>query len=561
MVDPAAGRPHEAFMVSSPPSNQPWRDLLLAALLAVAVALGIHALTDPAQLGTVNDDAMYAVYARAIAEGHGYVDTSQPDHPAAVRYPILFPLMLALSALGATQPEAMLERMLWVAPLGAGAFVGLCFLYFRRALDAPRAIALGLGAMIALHPGMAWIGTLLLSDIPFAALALGAVMLIERFMRAEAAPSRWAWAAAGALIALACLTRYAGFVLLPAVAFALLKERRVGALAAVAAGFAVTFAPWLIFRLVSGGEEYQSHIGAILAQGAGPLMAAFGKSSSLLLSVALPGLLSPGSFTVPHLATFLSGVAISTVVLIGALDWLMRPGPNRTALAPAYLILTTAMAVAWAVGFLELGHALHTRLMLPVMPLVIMAFLGGLQVLLARGPLSLLVKSRLVGTVAVGAVVVTAGGHFYAGYANPERVSQRAKLLTNQHALFAAIREKTPETARVLSLHGPTVHWFTERSCYGMLYSSPVEHLAAQIVAARIDYVVGMPFLAPEPKPIPGARLPATAFRPVDLSVAILNELLVAYPELLEPIYIGGEGSYVLFKVRPEAVARLRAAG
>lgn len=543
-------------MVPNAPERQPWRDILLAILLALAVGIGLHALASPGQLGMVNDDAMYVVSARALAEGHGYVDTSLPNHPAASRYPILFPLMLVLAALGAAGPAAMLDRMLWAAPLGAGIFVGLCFLYFRRTLQWPGAIAVGAAAAIALHPGMAWIGTLVLSDLPFAALALGAVMLLERFMRAEKTPSAWAWAAGGALIAAACLTRYAGFVLLPAAAFALWRERKLPALLPLAAGFAATFAPWVAFRLAAGGEDYQSHVGVMLGQGLEPLVAAFGKSSSLLLSVALPGLLAPAVFTLPTIATFVLGVAISAVVLIGALDWLMRPDPRQTPLAPAYLILTVAMTVCWSVGFLELGHALHTRLLLPVMPLVVVAFVSGVKVLAAHAAL----RSRLVVAVALMAVVGTSSAHFLSGLTNPLRVTSRAKMEHSQAALYTAIRDKTSPEARLLSLHAPTVHWQTGRTCFGMLYSSPVEQLARQIVVARIDYVVGMPFLAPEPKPIPGARLKPTAFRPVDLSVAILNELLTAYPALLEPVYVGGEGSYVLFRVRPEEVARLKQA-
>lgn len=66
----------------------PW----IAALLALLAAL-LTMTSDP--IGVFNDDGIYLLTAKALAEGQGYVYPHLPGTPPAIHYPPVWPLLLA----------------------------------------------------------------------------------------------------------------------------------------------------------------------------------------------------------------------------------------------------------------------------------------------------------------------------------------------------------------------------------------------------------------------------------------------------------------------------------
>ena len=80
--------------------GRPWRRAaVVSAILAFTIA-GLAWLyagcIDTEAAGFLHDDGVYAITARAIADGDGPRLVHRPNEPIQVRYPILYPLILAL---------------------------------------------------------------------------------------------------------------------------------------------------------------------------------------------------------------------------------------------------------------------------------------------------------------------------------------------------------------------------------------------------------------------------------------------------------------------------------
>jgi hypothetical protein len=69
---------------------------VIGVLAFVVIALALYSCaTQTPHIGQFHDDGIYAVTARAIADGLGYRITSVPTAPVEVKYPILYPLLLS----------------------------------------------------------------------------------------------------------------------------------------------------------------------------------------------------------------------------------------------------------------------------------------------------------------------------------------------------------------------------------------------------------------------------------------------------------------------------------
>ncbi|MFP5500953.1 MAG: hypothetical protein ACLGIN_00600, partial [Candidatus Sericytochromatia bacterium] len=145
-------------------------------------------------VGWINDDSTYAIYAKALLEGRGYVDTSFGEPIAARRYPIGLPALLALAAWGSESLTELIVRMQIVGPLSVALFVLVSAWYFRRHGFPAWGSLLG-AALIAIQPDISIYGSMVLSDVPAAVLGLLTLILFEHAFRTSAR-ARW-WFAGG----------------------------------------------------------------------------------------------------------------------------------------------------------------------------------------------------------------------------------------------------------------------------------------------------------------------------------------------------------------------------
>jgi hypothetical protein len=130
--------------------------------------------------GLSEDDTLYFSSARAIAEGHGYVLPSVPGTPPATKYPILYPWILSwVWRWNPAFPENLSAAV--ATNLGFGvAYLIAAFSFLRRLPGFSNTAALVLTAGCAVHPRVLFFSANLMSDIAFAALALGACVVAAR---------------------------------------------------------------------------------------------------------------------------------------------------------------------------------------------------------------------------------------------------------------------------------------------------------------------------------------------------------------------------------------------
>jgi hypothetical protein len=222
---------------------------LLASLGLGVVYLGVG-IAGPPTVGIWQDDSTYLITAQALAEGSGYRHVETPGEPLQTKYPILFPALLAGVFFFFPDYPGNLWLLLAPGALLAGAFVVLSALYLRRVLDEPSpwiAVAVGLAA---LSPEIFSLVRFAMSDLPYACLAVAALLCLDLSDDPEASSRRHRGllAAGGVLIGAAVLTRSFGLTLaLAALATLLLRRRAVDAalLGAVVVGMAL---PWWLWQ-------------------------------------------------------------------------------------------------------------------------------------------------------------------------------------------------------------------------------------------------------------------------------------------------------------------------
>jgi hypothetical protein len=229
--------------------------LLPPALFAFVLAVAILTVT-PWPVGAFQDDAIYTVLARSLAEGEGYRMINLPGAPHATHYPPVYPAVLALLwRLGPPFPDNIVVFKFANAVFLAAAALGT-FVFARARLGwtpwgaAAAALAGALSILVLLITGV------VLSEPLFMALLLPALLLAER----SAETGRVGTAVlAGAALGVLALTRTLGAVAVPAAVVMLLVRRRPLAAVALGAAALAFLLPWQLWV-----SAYQHEIPPVL---------------------------------------------------------------------------------------------------------------------------------------------------------------------------------------------------------------------------------------------------------------------------------------------------------
>ena len=246
MAAPRSGRGAAA---RRPP--RPARAALLPAVLAALAAALVLARTAAHGAALDWDAVNYLSVADSLLAGEGFTQVYRGE--AYMRWPPLWPLLLAASALPASDPAAV------AGPINAAAFGLTVFVGGRWLLRRIRARVLAVQACLALALAapLAGIASRALTEPLFVLFATLALTQAERRLRGG---GRLALLWAAAWTALACLTRYSGLVLIAALVPLLLvrpgaplrdKARDAAAYALVAAA---PLCLWMLRNVLIGGE-------------------------------------------------------------------------------------------------------------------------------------------------------------------------------------------------------------------------------------------------------------------------------------------------------------------
>ena len=359
---PGAGRRRQLLpaVLRRPPT---WAVALALALLHLVLALAVF---DPTVF-TGGDNAAYLSLAHSLLERHSYTTIWEPLQPAHTQYPPVFPAMIALGLLLGVKSWVGIKL---IVVLCSTAAVALTYLWLRRRRRP--ALALGVGLLVALSPGVLALSHQELSDVPFWALAMLALWAFERLGRRE----RLRLALGVAAVVLAYFTRSAGLPLVLA-ALAWLAWRRRWRQLAILAGVIVplAFLWWLRGKLTGGSvyaqlfwyvDPYRPAAGTI---GITELFHRVFANERAYLGSALPILLAEQA---QPLLVFISYV----VALLAIFGWVVRLRRPQVAefFFPLYVGLLLVWPEVWA----------GERFLLPAYPLLLAYAGDGASRLLRR---------------------------------------------------------------------------------------------------------------------------------------------------------------------------------
>lgn len=199
-----------------------WAPLAALIALCLPTLLFVWNNRDVPHFGVLQDDGMYLIDAKALAEGAGYRILSLPAQPYDTRYPPVYPLYLSLAWRAApSYPQALtLAVMLSWLCLPIVLLLGYCWCVQQRFTVPIAWLTVGL---FALNPYVLFFVSNLGSEMMFMVFLLGAMLAAERV--------GWRWTLlAGVLAGAGYLTRTSGIALLPAaVAYYCLKKQVRGA--------------------------------------------------------------------------------------------------------------------------------------------------------------------------------------------------------------------------------------------------------------------------------------------------------------------------------------------
>jgi len=461
-----------------------WRIALRTAIAAVAVVLAaayLTALQGPS-VGLFHDDGIYAVTARALAEGRGYRILSLPDTPPQTKYPILFPWLLSLVWRIAPAFPDNLPWLRAVPFLSMVAWLGLSWRLIQQC-GASRATATVVVLLTAASPWTLFLGTSLLTETLFAALLTGMLMALMASTAAVRENLRLA-ALAGLLGGATLLTRAAGVAVVGAGLAWLLSKRKWSHAAVFAVVASAVVAPWGLWVLAQNQAVAESYYSASNYASWNIVFSyTWREKLDVLFGNLLFSALTPA--TLWGLPSTHANLVLSSLVAV--------------ALVVRGLWLTRRHVASWCVVSIGTMNLLWVwpppRFYLPVVPLL----LWHASVALRPVPRILVVTL----TATIGAVGVVGTAQAVANAVAAEEWRRLAPLLE-------WIKRETRPTAIVTGTFDPIYFLVAERRAvrafetdpYELAYASPdvghyplgtVEEFRQRILASRVDYCIWSP--------------------------------------------------------------------
>ena len=436
-----------------------------------AYTIALHA---PAA-GTFHDDGIYAVTAQALATGRGYRIVSLPSQMPQTKYPLLFPALLAV--VWRVFPRFP-QNLIWLklVPLGC-ALAWVAFSYrLLREKTGRLPVSLALTGLMALSPWVLFLGTALLSETLFAALATGALVLFSRMERGRRG---WGIVAGAAILAgAAFLTRTAGIAVIGAGAMTLLVRHRPRQALAVVLICAAICGPWIGWQLRQGNAA--SSYDAYYSQanyGDWNILSHFtpAQKARILAQNCLGVLLAPAVLMGVPGTGWGSGVAILAGSLVAAgfvrrLSW--RPQATEI-----LVLLYGGLVVCWAWP--------PSRFLAPLLPLLLLYGYEGARALCRALPIP--ARQARVALAAVALLCAVQGAWTLAVMAAAARDTGAVPVPNapeddwhEMAGLLAWLNRNTPPDAVLMGNLDPALYLYTGRKSVRGFVQDPYQlHYAA----------------------------------------------------------------------------------
>ncbi len=315
------------------PGFRAGRVLTALAIGIVIASLGLWA-QNTALVGVNYDDAIYALLARAVADGHGYRLTELGDLPG-IKYPPIYPMSLVPLWVLTDSQDAALHAMKLANGLYIGVAAGL-FAFFLVELSILSLPLVAGVSMIGFASGsMMLVSSGLLSE------PLYLVLLYLALWKADSARARCGTVcllSVGMLAGLVALTRMAGITLVAAVIIGTGYRYGRRSAAITAATSVLMLLPWLLFTFLGAREipdvlipRYGSYIQLYLASISGSPVAAL-ETMAVNLGAILQTL---GSMLIPQAGALIQSTVGSALIGLAALgSWRIFSAAPATAVYP-----------------------------------------------------------------------------------------------------------------------------------------------------------------------------------------------------------------------------------
>ena len=433
-----------------------------------------------ANLSLTGDNAQFIDLGRSLAEGHGLASTIGGEPKPHTKYPFGFPLLLAVVHI--IFPGHLVALKGLVILLYA-ASIPLVYLFVRRWASAP--MALGVSALCLVSPPLLDYSHQVMSEIPYLAFSLPALLLLQRAKESKALP---ALALATVAAMAAYYVRSAGIVLIGAGVIYFLLHRRWREAGLMAAGSFLLALPWHLRNAAHGGNPYidqllsinpyRPHLGSLTLATLAERIAANAELYGLYIipDILLPGLAGGN----PYAGLASSGLVLYALVS-GLVLYAVVAGLARRQLPAVYLACYLGLCILWPVVWTD------TRFLVPAIPLLFFAVLTSSAELLQRVVRWIGVKIPQPGMAILFLVPFVANI-----LATRDLAGRIGELPANYGNYFAAaewIRDNTDPGVKIACRKPFLMNAISHRKAAGYVWKGP-EEVLADFEQKGIDIVV-----------------------------------------------------------------------
>jgi hypothetical protein len=534
------------------------RDGAAALVLAVALVLAGWVRLVPGVVGAFHDDAVYAMTAKALAEGDGYRLINFPGAPPQTKYPILYPALLALLWHSAATLEARLAVMQVATLLAAALAIAGAYLYVVRFRYVARAPAFAAGVLCASAPNLLYYATQTLSEMPFMLALVASLWATDAYVRAERSDA-CRGLLTGVAAGLPFLCRSAGAVIpLVAVVVSVRARRPVRWMLV---GSALVVVPWLVWTARGVGNPvaepivgYQGDYLRLLSRGyfGATSGSPFGLALAIFGANVVKACVAIGDIAFEGIAPALyasSDWAATLLGLVGAATWLAVVAHAPLATLPATLLVYLAFVCAWPWP--------PDRFMIPVLFFLLAMLLG------------LVSRAARVGALAVSLVAIVAA------IPNARTLADYAAANTRSHYPYFML----PDAPVAWSSYGDAFTWLRAHAAPDDVFAAGFDSMTALYTAhptvrpfvprpSALYYAAITGDSAPalgSPSDFVGALAtyrvrylfvsPMPAFPEEDAFYELVSRARAEHPDLLRPVYRGSDPRFVVFEVGPADAA------
>lgn len=462
---------------SKVPTSLPWFCL---ALILTLFLLYLGWLQPVRYFGFDHDDTIYFSSAQALAEGRGYIIPSLPGTPVQTKYPVVYPWLLSWVWRWFPSFPANLVPATWLTALFGCWSLIAAFQFLRRLLGLGDWPALAIVGVFAFEPNFLAYSGRILSDVPFMALVLTAIVLADSSL--SRSKRTWLVVMTGVLAGLSAGMRTIGLAVAVGIFVTALfrREYRKAIVFCLAAAPFLAIALWPVLSgsfLNGQGNEtnslepgwrqtwlYYTSYGGFW-RGSVPSAAVFFKLlkiNGLLFGIApmryvLAPLIEP---------TSLGGITVYTILTAVLIAGIVRQARKQEwKLILVVFLFYSLFLLAWP--FPQMS-----RFLLLFLPL----FYAGLYVETKR-MVQLLVANLRSGApawsralaVGLSIALLAVGGAALWNYARGDRrelsakAERRAGLLREKTQAYEWIRRHTDANSRIVAYHDALLYLYTGR--------------------------------------------------------------------------------------------------